>query len=201
MEQTSLWHRFARDPRAPENAGLRAGHADRELVLEALTAAYADGRLDLDEFEQRSEQAHGAKTLADLPPLLADLVPSGTPSRALVTPADVQQRAMQKFRDERAGALRAFLVPSLICWAIWLAGGADSFPWPLFVTIPTLINLIVTLTRREDIIASEVRRIERRAEKERLKALKKVEERRALEAPSPAEEPAADQTEESGTGN
>jgi len=34
-------------------AGLRAGDADRQGAIEILKAAYADGRLDQDELEQR----------------------------------------------------------------------------------------------------------------------------------------------------
>jgi len=54
-------------------AGLLASHADRDRVVETLTAAAGDGRLTADELDQRLEAALAARTLADLEPLIADL--------------------------------------------------------------------------------------------------------------------------------
>ena len=54
-------------------AGLLAAHADRDRVVETLTAAAGDGRLTADELDQRLEAALAARTLADLEPLIADL--------------------------------------------------------------------------------------------------------------------------------
>lgn len=53
--------------------GLRVSHDDREKVAEMLRDAAADGRLDLDELEQRLETAFSAKTYGELEPLVADL--------------------------------------------------------------------------------------------------------------------------------
>ena len=55
------------------DAGLRVGHAERQRAIELVKAAYADGRLDQDELEQRAERALIARTAADLHALLADL--------------------------------------------------------------------------------------------------------------------------------
>ncbi|SOD61973.1 protein of unknown function [Streptomyces zhaozhouensis] len=57
------------DPRA----GLRASHADREAVAERLREAAGEGRLELEELEERLEAAFSAKTYGDLAPLTADL--------------------------------------------------------------------------------------------------------------------------------
>ncbi|WP_205698980.1 DUF1707 domain-containing protein [Conexibacter sp. SYSU D00693] len=54
-------------------ADLRATDADRAAVVEALRDAGADGRLDVDELEERVGQAHGAKTHGELAALTADL--------------------------------------------------------------------------------------------------------------------------------
>ncbi|MGI5120257.1 DUF1707 SHOCT-like domain-containing protein [Marinactinospora thermotolerans] len=56
-------------------AGLRAANADRERVLEVLRAAVADGRLDLSEFDERADRVNAARTLGDLAPVTADLLP------------------------------------------------------------------------------------------------------------------------------
>lgn len=195
MDEAPLWQRFARDPRWPANAELRAGHADRELVLEALTAAYADGRLDAEEFEQRADDAQTARTLGELPPLLSDLVPEGAlaprAGAALVAPEVVQRRALEKWQEDRRDAVMAFVAPTVICWTIWAAVMFGGFPWPLFVMIPTGLNLIATLVRKQEIIASEVRRIERRAQKEQARALKREAAHRELEGTQPHDPDAA----------
>ena len=70
-----LWSSFDHDPRLPANAPLRAADRDRDLIRAALATAYAEGRLDRDEFDERSEQVTSARTLGELPPIVADLVP------------------------------------------------------------------------------------------------------------------------------
>jgi class 3 adenylate cyclase len=60
-------------------ATVRASHADRDRVVEALKAAAADGRLTADDLDQRLEAALTARTMADLQPLIADLASAATP--------------------------------------------------------------------------------------------------------------------------
>ncbi|MFJ6717836.1 MULTISPECIES: DUF1707 domain-containing protein [unclassified Streptomyces] len=52
---------------------LRASDADRERVVERLRDAVAEGRLDMDEFEERLEAAYTSRTYAELEPLTRDL--------------------------------------------------------------------------------------------------------------------------------
>ena len=52
---------------------LRVGHAEREAVTAILQDAAADGRLGMDELDQRLEVALQARTYADLEQLVADL--------------------------------------------------------------------------------------------------------------------------------
>jgi hypothetical protein len=56
----------------PEQA-LRASDDDRDIVLQALENHLAAGRLNLDEFDQRSTAALTAVTLDDLAVLTTDL--------------------------------------------------------------------------------------------------------------------------------
>ena len=51
---------------------LRASHADREQVIGTLKAAFVQGMLAKDEFDQRVGQAFAARTRAELAPLTAD---------------------------------------------------------------------------------------------------------------------------------
>ena len=52
---------------------LRAGHADREQVIEGLKAAFVDGRLTKDELAARTGRALAARTYADLAALTGDI--------------------------------------------------------------------------------------------------------------------------------
>ncbi|MEV5411564.1 DUF1707 domain-containing protein [Thermopolyspora sp. NPDC052614] len=54
---------------------LRAADSDRELVVSVLQDACADGRLTMEEHEERVERAYQAKTLGELAVLTADLLP------------------------------------------------------------------------------------------------------------------------------
>ncbi|GAA1016499.1 hypothetical protein Aple_019640 [Acrocarpospora pleiomorpha] len=54
---------------------LRVSHEEREAVVERLSTAAADGRIDLSELDVRLDLALNAKTYADLAALTADLPP------------------------------------------------------------------------------------------------------------------------------
>jgi hypothetical protein len=61
------------------NDTLRASDRDREEIAAVLREHYAQGRLTIEEFDQRSTAALAAKTMGDLGPLLADLPEEGEP--------------------------------------------------------------------------------------------------------------------------
>jgi hypothetical protein len=52
---------------------LRVSDADRERIAERLRLAAGEGRLSVDELEERLERAFGAVTARELEPLIADL--------------------------------------------------------------------------------------------------------------------------------
>jgi uncharacterized protein DUF1707 len=116
---------------APE---LRVADADRDRTVERLRAAAAEGRLDPDELEERVSNALSARTQSDLDAVLRDLpaphVPAPVPDRSLIL-------------RERAAA---FLVPNVVCIAVWAATGAGSF-WPGWVLLGTGIAFAVFLIR------------------------------------------------------
>ncbi len=57
---------------------MRASDAERERIAELLREAVAEGRLDMDEFEQRLEAAYKARTHGELEPLVQDLPAPGS---------------------------------------------------------------------------------------------------------------------------
>ena len=67
------------DPRFRVRPELRISDADREAAIASLGEHYAAGRLDKDEFDERSDAVWTAKTGADLAPLFADLGPLHSP--------------------------------------------------------------------------------------------------------------------------
>jgi hypothetical protein len=62
------------DDAVPE---LRASDADRERVAEVLRDAVAEGRLDMEEFEERLEATYKARTYGELTPITRDLPAPG----------------------------------------------------------------------------------------------------------------------------
>ena len=73
---------------------LRAAHTDREQVIEALKAAFVDGRLTKAELDTRAGQALSARTCADLAALTADIpaTPSASPAAAPARPSPPARR-------------------------------------------------------------------------------------------------------------
>ncbi|NNN34205.1 DUF1707 and DUF2154 domain-containing protein [Streptomyces sp. S3(2020)] len=63
---------------------LRASDADREQVAEVLRDALADGRLDMEEFEERLEATFKARTYGELTPITRDLPTAPGPAVNLI---------------------------------------------------------------------------------------------------------------------
>lgn len=57
---------------------MRASDAERERIAELLREAVAEGRLDMDEFEQRLDATYKARTHGELEPIVRDLPAPGT---------------------------------------------------------------------------------------------------------------------------
>lgn len=64
----------------PDPSQMRISDQDRHKVSEILRDAAAEGRIDLDELEERLEAAYAAKVYADLVPLTLDLPHSHLPA-------------------------------------------------------------------------------------------------------------------------
>jgi hypothetical protein len=82
----------------PEPPHLRMSDADREAVSERLRRAVGEGRLTLDEFEERVSGVLAARTFAEVEPYVADLpggpvAPSAPESAELRTTASTLKRS------------------------------------------------------------------------------------------------------------
>jgi hypothetical protein len=166
----ALWGAFGHDPRDPATAGLRGSDQDREVARGALTEAYADGRLDRSEYDDRAAALEETRTLGGLVPLLDDLVPAA-PTTLPVPREQLRAEAEQRYEAQLRRALAAMLVPSLVCLVIWFVGGLGPngwdpvLPWPLFVVVGTGIRPLLLRLHRADVVAAEQRSLERKQRK------------------------------------
>ncbi len=174
-----VWSSFTYDPRDARFAGIRASDQDRDAVQQVLADAYAEGRLDRDEFDERSDRVRAVRVLGDVQPLLADLVaPPVRADRELVHASrrDLEEMADRHWRTRRREAFFSFAGASLVTTAIWFAtcfgdGGFDPyFFWPGFVIALSLLNLVRTAASHDEIADREVRRLERQREKQQRKS-------------------------------
>ena len=67
-------------PAVPDKGNLRASDADRERVAEILRESAGDGRLSMEELDERLDAVYAAKTYAELEPITRDLPAPGTPN-------------------------------------------------------------------------------------------------------------------------
>lgn len=134
-----------------ENPAMRASDADRDAVAQRLASALSEGRLDLQEYEERLDRTMSAKTHGELVPLTADLPveqeqPAQVPAQQGSTdvdersagPAAVRRKHLNEWRDWAGGAT--------IMIGIWgvtsvMAGGFHAF-WP---AIPLGIWAVILL--------------------------------------------------------
>src|SRR5512143_1948384 len=74
-------------PDRPDPAGMRISDAERHQVAEILREAAGEGRIDLEELDERLEATYAARTYADLVPITMDLPAHTDPRRTPVRPA------------------------------------------------------------------------------------------------------------------
>jgi uncharacterized protein DUF1707 len=116
---------------AQDHGRLRASHADREQVIDVLKIAFAQGRLDRDEFDLRADQALAARTYADLAALTADIPTWLDGAR----PAEAVRRAVSRKSVEAMSWATAALVAS---WPV-MAHTPDGSP----LAVPVLVIFLV----------------------------------------------------------
>jgi hypothetical protein len=117
-------------------SSLRVADDDREQLAGELREHMLAGRLTPEEFEERLGRAYGASTRGELDAVKEDLPlsPAGLQVALVKRKAELRRRLVQ----ESGGAVTI----SAVCVAIWLAGGADSSFWPIWVIVATLLPLV-----------------------------------------------------------
>lgn len=186
-----FWRSFAHDPRDPSTASLRASDADRNVVHGVLVEAFADGRLNRPEYDERSAAVLAARTLGELPGLVADLVPDrtlvpdGRVPLEVASQGDLQDRALESWRGDLRAAFAGIVGSAVVTWAVWAFFTFGGFPWPLIINAFALLNFLRIAANRRQLVAEEVKRLERKRQK-KLKA--QEHEQRQLPAPAERDE-------------
>ncbi|GAA4283102.1 hypothetical protein GCM10022261_06330 [Brevibacterium daeguense] len=182
---SAVWLTFSADPRA--EGALRASDRDRGRVFEILGGAFAEGLLDVDEHAERLEAAGEIKTLAEIVPLLEDLVrPADIPAPGTAplvrpeiaaldehddeiptTPEGIDATALELYRADLRRMAISSAAPSLLTVAIWLVISIASreliFFWPAFVILGTGMGVFSTVMAKDSIIKQRKRMLTTRA--------------------------------------
>jgi hypothetical protein len=117
---------------------LRASHADREQVIEALKVAFVRERLAKDEFDLRVGQAFAARTHAELAAVTAGLPAEPTTAREPATAKPTTANELATAEPAMAACAyseppavrpgRLLAVATAVCAGVWMFGLLP--PWP-----------------------------------------------------------------------
>lgn len=116
----------------------RVSDADRDAATDRLRVAAEEGRLDVDELDERVSAALSARTQADLDGLTADLPTAAPPPPA--KPGLWQRADVRK-------PLIGMLTLGSICTLVWVASGAHGYFWPVWVFVGLGIAVISSVGR------------------------------------------------------
>jgi uncharacterized membrane protein len=129
--------------------GTRASDADRERIAAALGDHYAAGRLTLEEFRERLDQAYAAKTLGELDDLMTDLPRTdlaqlkGQHGSNPLAPERRGPGTVQAPAGGPPATIRQFMPGFVIAiFVIWLIGGAVGVPWLWWIVIPLALIML-----------------------------------------------------------
>ncbi|QUX26202.1 DUF1707 domain-containing protein [Nocardiopsis sp. MT53] len=86
---------------------MRVSDAERQQVAEVLRDAAAEGRITLDELDERLEAAFNAKTYADFEPITADLPGAPGAAAAEPVPAVGADRSADRLRPQDVMVIRS----------------------------------------------------------------------------------------------
>ena len=142
---------------------LRASHADREQVIEALKDAFVQGRLTRDELATRAGRALAARTFAELATLTADIPAAAGPARP---PAPACRRPLAR---KAVGAGSCLIIAAVAARVAGLVDPGPPAPSPyhswaplcLFVTFAAVVAALLILVLGVDTPSEETASIQR----------------------------------------
>lgn len=124
------------------NPEIRASDADRDRVAAALREHCAQGRIAVEELNERLDSAYRARTLGDLEKVTSDLPEEDlyelpVPASRRSTPAP--RRSGTLYRAGMRAGWTTYVTVNLVCFVIWLLAAVTSgawYPWWLWVAGP-----------------------------------------------------------------
>lgn len=130
---------------------MRVGDADRDATITILRNAFAEGRLDQAELDDRLGRAHIAKTNADLAALTTDLPRPATPATASDSEIAKAEKERRDMRSAWASWLGVGVLVNIIWFATWMGDGPVPYYWPIWVIGPWGGGMLIwTLTSRAE---------------------------------------------------
>jgi hypothetical protein len=121
-------------PGAGDRSHLRTSHADREQVIDVVKAAFVQGRLAKDEFDQRIARVFASRTYADLAYLTADIPAGLVRAQSPLAPADPPAPISMDRRVVRSWVGATVMLPGMVVAATAMESGQ-----------PAVFGLIVAL--------------------------------------------------------
>ncbi|GLW96301.1 DUF1707 domain-containing protein [Microtetraspora sp. NBRC 16547] len=133
---------------------MRASDGDRDRVAAALREHVAEGRLTVDEFNERLAQLYQSRTYGELATLTADLPDIDLHRLPATVSTGSRPRPKRGGQPGLKAAWAAWATASAINWVIWLIVVVTSvewvYPWPLWVMGPWgAVLLVGTVFGRE----------------------------------------------------
>lgn len=120
---------------------MRASDADRDRVARALREHCAQGRIGVDELDERLERVYRSKTLGDLEAVTGDLPEQDL--YELPVPASRQSLPANRLGGIYRTGLRAgwmtYATVNALCLVVWLIGAVTTgawYPWWVWVAGP-----------------------------------------------------------------
>ena len=149
-----------RSPTDSGNMGLRASDAEREQTATLLREHYTDGRLTLEELQDRLDRAYTATTVGDLETLTSDLPVHRSAGTGPSTPIHPSPASSEWKR--RRDRVLAYVVLMLFLIGIWAASGMQGSFWPIW---PILVGGFIVARDVLGLSHSGFRHDRRRAER------------------------------------
>ncbi|GGR51077.1 hypothetical protein J2S40_000465 [Nocardioides luteus] len=106
-------------PGQPRRPDLRVSDADRHAVADILREAAGEGRLDIEELEERIEETYKAKTYADLEPITRDLPVAGRAPSTPPASADAAPNAPVVYGEGAANDSASAFLSSVERKGVW----------------------------------------------------------------------------------
>jgi len=127
----------------PAHPDIRVSDAEREHHADLLREHAAQGRLTVDELDERLDRVYAAKIYGELAPIVSDLPAPRAERRAASGRGSSRPsgRPLSARLSPRRPEVAAFLAVNLLLIVIWAATGAGYF-WPIWPLLGWGIGLM-----------------------------------------------------------